>query len=61
MSAIIRDSGGRELGRILEEGGRTVARDSGGRLLGYYDEATDKTRDEGGRELYKGNMVAALF
>lgn len=61
MSTIIRDSGGREQGRILEEGGRKVARDTGGRLLGYYDETTKSTRDSGGREIYKGDMVAALF
>lgn len=61
MSTIIRDSGGREQGRVLIEGGRKVARDSGGRLLGYYDDGTNTTRDAGGRELYKGDMVAALF
>lgn len=58
----IRDIKGHILGYIDHEaGGRLIARDPSGNLLGFYDKASDTTRDSAGNLLYQGNIVTLLL
>ncbi len=58
----LRDRHGRLLGWTAPRSGHVLeARDRYGRLLGTYDRATNETRDEAGRLLYRGNALSALI
>jgi hypothetical protein len=58
---VLRDKGGRLLGRISEKSdGRLEGRDHAGRLKGTYDPRTDQTRDQAGRLVGKGNLLSSV-
>ena len=57
----LRDKSGKLLGKIKEVGGKLEIRDSTGRLKGKYDPKTNETRDDAGRLVGKGNLLAALL
>ena len=57
----LRDKSGKLLGKIKDVGGKLEIRDSTGRLKGKFDPKTNETRDDAGRLLGKGNLLAALL
>jgi hypothetical protein len=57
----LRDKSGKLLGKIKDVGGKLEIRDSTGRLKGKYDPKTNETRDDAGRLVGKGNLLAALL
>ena len=57
----LRDKSGKLLGKIKVVGGKLEIRDSTGRLKGKYDPKTNETRDDAGRLVGKGNLLAALL
>ena len=59
---VVKDSGGRLVGRIeIKSDGKQEIRDSGGRLKGYYDPKSNQTKDSGGRFVGSGNLLTTLL
>lgn len=59
MDQVLRDSHGRELGKIKSEGNRDVIYDSHGRRLGHFDGRY--TYDDHGRQIGQGNLLTTLL
>ena len=61
MKNYIKDSSGRILGWIQDNGSIESAYDKHGRYLGKYDSRVNKTYDISGRLLSTGNTLSALI
>ncbi len=57
---VLKDSSGKKIGEIKDQGSRQKAYDAQGRLLGTYDSKTNVTLDAHGRRLGTGNLLATL-
>jgi YD repeat-containing protein len=57
---VVKDSAGRKIGEIKQQGSRQKAYDAQGRLLGTYDSKTDVTLDVHGKRFGTGNLLATL-
>ena len=62
MKHQLKDSSGRLVGTItFVSGDRQEGRDANGRLKGRYDGKRDRTYDSNGREVGRGNLLAAVI
>lgn len=62
MEHVLRDSNSRLVGKIRTiDNGRLEGRDASGRLKGRYDPKRDRTYDSNGREVGRGNLLAAVI
>ncbi|MGF2943434.1 MULTISPECIES: hypothetical protein [Enterococcus] len=61
MDQVLKDSHGRKLGSIKQEGNRQILKDSRGRRLGSYDLKDNITRDSSGRRVGTGNLLTTLL
>lgn len=59
MDQYLKDRTGRVIGRIRQEGSRTVIYDQTGRRLGYFDGRY--TFDSSGRRVGEGNLLTMLL
>ena len=59
MNQVLRDSQGRKIGEIQDQGTRQIIRDAQGRKLGEYDGRV--TRDAQGKKVGEGNLLTTLF
>lgn len=57
----IRDRNGHVIGRLKQEGSKQVLYSASGQKLGWYDEATNETKDARGHRVGSGNSVMTLL
>ena len=55
------DANGKLIGRMETTGQQVRLTDANGRLLGYYDITSDKTSDESGQMVGRGNLLPILL
>lgn len=58
---ILRDRNSRIIGRIEDRPNEQIIRDANSRIKGRYDKRTNTTRDESGRIVGTGNLLASLI
>jgi hypothetical protein len=58
---VLKDSSGKRIGRIEDQGSKLAAYDEAGRKVGEYDKSQDCTRDAHGRRVGSGNLLSTLL
>jgi hypothetical protein len=61
VTKILRDRHGKELGRLVVQGQKTLLRDRSGAQLGTYTESDDTTRNRQGSVVGRGNLLTTLL